>query len=156
MGLAVNALNKFAKSNIGTKLYRWAASEGGQKWLSTTLPTLETAAATSLYIIATERQKNLNRREKNVLQWQNVITGILGIGIGTYINKKVFAFGDKVIEHLDPQRVPDVHKAKGAIRVLFPVVGTALIMRWLLPVATAFVSGEIEERKTKKKLDVTA
>lgn len=156
MGLAVNIVNRFAKSKIGTKLYKWAASEKGQKWLSTTLPTLETVAATSLYVVATERQKNLNRREKNVLQWQNVVTGLLGIGLGTYLNKKVFTFGDKVIDNLDAKKIPDAHKVKGAIRVLFPIVGTALIMRWLLPVATAFVSGEIEEHKSKKKLNVIA
>ena len=156
MGLAVNIVNRFAKSKIGTKLYKWAASEKGQKWLSTTLPTLETVAATGMYVVATEHQKKLDRREKNVLQWQNVITGALGVVLGTYLNKKVFAFGDKIIEHLDPKKVPDIHKAQGAVRVLLPIATTALVMRWILPVATAFVSGEIEEHKSKKKLNVVA
>ena len=157
MGIMVRAIDKFAKSSIGTKLYKWAASEKGSKFCATTLPTLESLTATSLYVIATESQKNLDRREKNVLQWQNVIPGLLGITLGTYLNKKAFDFGEKIIQKLDPKKVPDSHKIHGAIRVAGSVVMTAMLMRWILPVATAFVSGEIEERRAqKKKLDVKA
>ena len=156
MGIIVNAINKFAKSNVGTKLYKWAASEKGQKFTATTLPTLESVFATAMYVASTEKQKNLNRREKNVLQWQNVITGVLGVTIGTAINKSVYNFGEKIISHLDPNKVPDIHKVQGATRVLLPILGTAMLMRFVLPVLTAFVSGEIEEHKSKKKLDVVA
>jgi hypothetical protein len=46
----------------------------------------------------------------------------------------------------------------GGIRVTLPLVTTAILMRWALPVATAFVSGEIEEYKSrrKEKLDIKA
>jgi len=155
MGLVVNALNRFAKSNVGTKLYKWASSEKGQKWLCETLPTLETIAATSAYVYATERQK-LSRREKNVLQWQNILPALVGIAVGSYLNRKVFNFGDSIIKNLKPEKVPDAHKIMGAIRVATPIFTTALLMRFLLPVVTAFLSGEIEERKGKKKLDIKA
>lgn len=148
----VSALNKFATSNIGTKLYKWAAGEKGQKWLCESLPTCETVFATSAYIYATERQK-LTRREKNVLQWQNILPAIIGICVGTYLNKKVFKLGDKIIDKLDPTKIPEPHKIKGAIRVALPLATTAILMRWALPVATAFISGEIEEHKARKKLD---
>lgn len=158
MGIIVDTINSFAKSKPGTKLYKWAASDKGRKFLCNTLPTLETVVATSCYVISTEKQKELDRREKNVLQWQNVIPGLVGIVAGTYLNTKVFAFGDKVIKHLDTQKVPDVHKIMGALRVALPLISTSILMRWCLPVATAFVSGEIEEYRNnnKNKLDIKA
>ena len=154
MGLMVNLLSKIANSKPGLKLYKWASSEKGQKWLYETLPTLETITATSCYVLATERQ-DLSRREKNVLQWQNVLPAIVGMVVGTYLNKKVFNFGENIIKNLKPELVKDAHKIMGGIRVATPIATTALLMRFALPVATAFVSGEIEERRAqKKKLDV--
>ena len=155
--MKINPIEWFAKTKTGTKLYKWAASEKGQKWLCNTLPTCETIVSTAIYVASTEHQKNLERREKNVLQWQNVLSGVLGATMGTILNRKVFAFGDKIIEHVDPKKVPDAHKIMGAIRVSLPLGTTCLLMRWFFPVATAYISGEIEEYKAKKnKLDVKA
>lgn len=154
MGLIVRALEKFATSKPGVKLYKWASSEKGQKWLYESLPTLETVVATGCYVYATERQK-LSRREKNVLQWQNVLPALFGMAAGAYLNRKVFKFGENIINNLKPELVPDAHKIMGGIRVALPLVTTAILMRWALPVATAFISGEIEEYKSKKhKLDI--
>jgi hypothetical protein len=108
-------------------------------------------------VASTEHQKNLERREKNVLQWQNVLSGVLGATIGTILNRKVFAFGDKIIANIDPKKVPDAHKIMGAVRVALPLFTTALLMRFTLPVITAYASGVIEEYRAKnKRLDVIA
>ena len=155
--MRINPIKWFAKTKTGTEFYEWAASEKGQKFLCNTLPTCETALSTIIYIGSTEYQKKLDRREKNVLQWQNVLSGVLGMGIGTYLNRKVFAFGDKIIEHLDQNKVSDAHKIMGAIRVALPIATTALLMRLCIPVITAYISGEIEEhRANNKKLDIEA
>ena len=155
--MGINPIDWFAKTKTGTKLYKWAASEKGQKWLCNSLPTCETALSTMIYIGSTEYQKNLDRREKNVLQWQNVLSGVLGATIGTILNRKVFAFGDKIIANIDPKKVPDAHKIMGAVRVSLPLISTALLMRFALPVITAYVSGVIEEYRAKnKKLDIIA
>ena len=56
---------------------------------------------------------------------------------------------------MKPEVIPDAHKIMGAIKVATPIATTAMLMRFILPVATAFASGEIEEYKSKKKkLDV--
>lgn len=158
MGLIVRLIDTFAKSKTGVKLYKWAASPKGQKFLYNTMPTIESGVACSMYVIATERQKKLDRREKNVLQWQNIGTAAIGMTLGTYLNKKVFSFGEKIIEHLDPKKVPDIHKINGALHVLLPIAATSMTMRFLLPVITAFTSGEVEERRAKKaeKLNILA
>ena len=157
MGIATRAIEGFAKSKMGTKLYKWAASEKGQQFLYKQLPNIESVVSVGLYCLATERQKNLSRREKNVLQWQNVLPGIVGITLGSYLNKKVYNFGEAIMKHVDPSKVKDVHKIRGAVSVALPLVTTALIMRFASPVITAFISGEVEERRNKKKkLDVKA
>ena len=156
MGLTVKGLEKFATSKVGTNLYKWASSEKGQKWLYESLPTLETVVATSCYVYSTEKQK-LSRREKNVLQWQNVLPALVGMAAGTYLNRKVFNFGEAIINNLKPELVTDAHKIMGGIRVATPIFTTALLMRFALPVLTAFVSGEIEEKKARsKKVDYKA
>ena len=158
MGLGVKLLEKFATSKTGTKLYRWASSEKGQKWLYNSLPTLETAVSTTCYVVVTERQ-DLSRREKNVLQWQNILPAIVGMAVGSYLNRKVFNFGEEIIKNLKPELVPDAHKIMGGIRVTLPLVTTAILMRWALPVITAYISGEAEEKRAQKKkegLDIKA
>ena len=157
MGITSDAISWFAKSKYGMKLYKWAASEKGQKVLATQLPNLESCVATTAYIVATEKQSNLDRREKNILQYQNIIPAIIGIGSGAYLNKKVFEFSDEIIKHLDPKKVPSIHKIIGAIRVLTPILMTCTIMRFFTPVVTAYISGELEEyRANKNKLDIKA
>lgn len=155
--MGINPIDWFAKTKTGTKLYKWAASEKGQKWLCNSLPTCETILSTAIYVASTEHQKNLERREKNVLQWQNVLSGVLGATIGTVLNRKVFAFGDKIIANIDPKKVPDAHKIMGAIRVALPLGTTCILMRFVTPVITAYLSGVIEEYRAKnKKLDIIA
>ena len=153
MGLVVNALTKFAKSGIGTNLYKWGTSDKGKKFLCTSLPLIETAIATGSRVIATEKQP-LERREKNILQAGHIVPAIIGIGIGSQLNKKAYEFGDKIVANLDPSKVKDMHGIKTALHVLGPIIVTASLMRFLLPVATAFISGEVEERKARKKLDI--
>ena len=155
--MGIRPIDWFAKTKLGTRIYKWAVSEKGQKFLYNGMPVMETAVATTLYVIATEKQNNLNRREKNVLQWQNVLSGVLGMSLGIYLNRKVFKFGDKIISKLDPAKIEDIHKIQGATRVLLPIATTALIMRFLAPVVTAYVSGVMEERKAEKqKLNLLA
>ena len=154
MGLVVNALTKFAKSSVGSELYRWGTSEAGKMFLCTKMPLIETGLATASRVYATEKQ-DLSRREKNVLQAGHIVPAIFGISIGSVLNKKVYNLADKVVENLDPKKVSEIPKIKSALRVCLPIFSTALLLRLIFPVATAFVTGEIEEHKAKK-LDIKA
>ena len=156
MGIVTRAIEGFARSKVGTKLYKWAASERGQQFLYKQMPNIESVVSVGLYCAATEKQKNLSRREKNVLQWQNILPGIVGISLGAYLNNKVYKFGESIMKYVDPSKVKDVHKIRGALAVLLPIGLTAFVMRYASPTITAFISGEIEERRNKKKLDIKA
>lgn len=155
MGIIVKSLVKFANSNVGENLYRWGSTSKGKQFLCQSLPLIDTALATASRVYATEKQ-DLSRREKNVLQAGHIVPAIFGIGIGSVLNRKVYSLADKVAEKLDPKKVKDIPKIRGALRVGLPLLSTALLMRLVLPVATSFVSGEIEERRAKKKLNLKA
>lgn len=150
MGLKINALERIANSNVGTRFFKWADTPQGTNFLNNTLPTLETFCVTNLYTIAVETQ-DLDRRRKNLLHFQNWVPAIIGMGVGTYLNRKVSKFGDKIIKYLDPKQTPNMHKIINATKVMLPICTTMILMRLVLPVIIAFASGEIEEYKAKKK-----
>ena len=155
MGIVVSALEKFAKSSVGMNLYGWGTTEKGKNFLCTKMPLIETALATASRVYATEKQ-DLSRREKNILQAGHIVPAIFGIGIGSILNKKVYNLAECITSYLDPYKVKEIPKIKSALQVGLPIFTTALLMRLILPVATSFVSGEIEEHKAKKKLDIKA
>lgn len=156
MGIVVNALSRVAKSEVGQNFFRWATTEGGKNSLCTGMPLVESVIATASRVYATEKQKNLSRREKNVLDAGHIVPAIFGVLIGSKLNKKVYNMADDITKHLDPNKVKDIPKIRNALRVGLPIFSTALLMRLALPVMTAFVTGEIEEHKAKKKLDIKA
>ena len=156
MGIVVNSLTKVAESSTGQNFFRWATTEKGKGFLCTKLPLIETGIATASRVYATEKQKNLSRREKNILDAGHVVPAIFGILIGSKLNKKVYNMADNITKYLDPKKVKDIPKINNALKVGLPIFTTALLMRLALPVATAFITGEIEEHRAKKKLDTKA
>ena len=154
MGIVINALVRFAKSDVGKNLYQWGTTENGNSFLCTKMPLIETALATASRVYATEKQ-DLSRREKNILQAGHIVPAIFGIGIGTFLNKKVYNLAENVTKYLNPDKVKDIPKIKSALQVSLPIFSTALILRLIFPVVIAFVTGEIEEHKAKK-LDIKA
>ena len=118
MGLMIRALNKIANSKWGTKFYKWSTTEKGQRFLSTRLPGLETVTATALYIYSTAQRKEIPDRQRNMLQTQNVASGVVGYFLGSFASSKVANYIDKtLIPNLDSKLIPDVHKVKMGLQV---------------------------------------
>lgn len=155
MGLVVNALTKFAKSGIGTSLYKFASEEKGQRLLATTLPLAETVVVTATRVATVERQ-DLSRREKNMIERQDVIPAVVGVTTGSFLNKKVFELGKDIGNKLDSSKVKDIDKIKSAIKVSLPIFTTCMLLRLVLPITAALVSSKIEDKKAEKKLDIKA
>lgn len=155
MGLMVDALTKFAKSGVGTSLYKFASEEKGQKLLAVSLPLAETVVVTATRIATIERQ-DLSRREKNIIERQDLIPAVVGVTTGSFLNKKVFELGKDIGNKLDTNKVKDIDKIKSAIKVSLPIFTTCMLLRLFLPITAAFVSSKIEDKKAEKKLDVKA
>lgn len=154
-------IQKIALSKWGQKIYKHAADPKNTRFWSCTLPSLETITATSCYMWATHKQKNIDDDRKMLLQIQNVGSGAVGFALGSYLNRKTYDWGEKIIPHLDKKLVPDVHKVINGLRVGIPALVTMTLMRCLIPSIVAWFSGKAEEvrrakRDNKNKLNVIA
>ena len=157
--MKVNPLKSFFESKTMQKFYKKACDPKHDAFFNNTLPTLETVASTLCYIVSTEKQREIPREQKNVLQWQNVLSGVAGIAIGSVANRKVTKFANKLVPLIDKEHVEDVHKVVAGTKVVLPLIATALLMRLVMPVVVAQASTMIEDhRRAKKnqKIDVKA
>lgn len=157
--MKVNPLKSFFESKTMQNFYKKACDPKRDAFFNNTLPTLETAVSTAFYCFATEKQKDIPREQKNVLQWQNVLSGVAGMAIGSVANRKVTKFANKLVPLIDKEHVEDVHKVVAGTKVVLPLIATALLMRLVMPVVVAQASTMIEDhRRAKKnqKIDVKA
>ena len=157
--MKVNPLKSFFESKTMQKFYKKACDPKHDAFFNNTLPTLETAVSTAFYCFATEKQKDIPREQKNVLQWQNVLSGVAGMAIGSVANRKVTKFANKLVPLIDKEHVEDVHKVVAGTKVVLPLIATALLMRLIMPVVVAQASTMIEDHrraKKKQKIDVKA
>ena len=155
--MKVNPLKWFFESKPVQKFYKKACNPKNAGFFNNTLPTLETLASTACYVVATERRKDIPREQKNVLQWQNVLSGVAGMAVGSYMNRKVSKFANELAPKID-KKICDVHKVEAGLKVGLPLLATALIMRFVMPIVTTQASTMIEDyrRAKKAKLNVTA
>ena len=157
--MKVNPLKSFFESKTMQNFYKKACNPKHDAFFNNTLPTLETVASTLCYIVSTEKQDGIPREQKNVLQWQNVLSGVAGIAIGSVANRKVTKFANKLVPLIDKEHIEDVHKVVAGTKVALPLIATALLMRLVMPVVVAQASTMIEDhRRAKKnqKIDVKA
>ena len=157
--MKVNPLKSFFESKTMQKFYKKACDPKHDAFFNNTLPTLESVASTICYVVSTEKQDGIPRSQKNVLQWQNVLSGVAGVAIGSVANRKVTKFANKLVPLIDKEHVKDVHKVIAGTKVVLPLIATALLMRLVMPVVVAQASTMIEDhRRAKKnqKIDVKA
>lgn len=154
-------IQKIALSKWGQKIYKHAADPKNEKFYNNTLPTLESVVAGAMYVIATARQKDIDPDRRALLQWQNISSSIVGIGIGSWLNRKVSNYADKIIPLIDKTKINDVHKVVAGLKIFLPCFATAFTMRMAVPSVLAWFSGKAEEvrrakRDNKNKLNVVA
>ena len=157
--MKVNPLKSFFESKTMQKFYKKACDPKHDAFFNNTLPTLESVASTICYVVATEKQDGIPRSQKNVLQWQNVLSGVAGVAIGSVLNRKVTGFANKLIPLINKEHIEDVHKVIAGTKVVLPLIATALLMRLVMPVVVAQASTMIEDHrraKKKQKIDVEA
>lgn len=159
--MKVNPIRNWLKTVYESKpvqnFFKKAADPKHAEFFNNTLPTLETLVSTGCYMFATEKQKDIPREQKNVLQWQNVLGCVGGMTLGSFLNRKVTKFANELAPKID-KKIIDVHKVEAGLKVGLPLVATALVMRLLVPVVTAQMSSTIEEKRRakKRKLDTSA
>ena len=154
-----------AKTKVGQKVYKWCGDGNHDKFLNHNLPQLETILSTSCYVWSTAKQKNIDDDRKNLLQIQNIGSGLVGLVLAGAANRWVYNQGEKIIKDLDPKKLDPkaIRKVSTGLRVGLPLITTAFCMRMLIPTALACFSGQImskvrenREKYAQKKLDIKA
>ena len=152
----------FAKSKTGQKIYKWACKPKSEHFLNNTLPQVETVLSTACYVWSTAKQKNIEKDQRDLLQIQNIGSGLIGLAIGSWANRKVGKLGEDIIKDLDPKKLDPkaIRKISTGLRVGLPIMFTAIVMRFLLPSLLAGFSGKLmdkaREKRQQQKLDIKA
>jgi len=152
-----------AKSKPGQKLYKWCTEPGHDSFLNNTLPQVETVLSTACYVWSTAKQKNIEKDQRDLLQIQNVGSGIVGLALGTAANHWISKKTDEIIKYIDPKVLDpkSIRKVSTGLRVAAPILSTAIIMRLAIPTVLAGFSGKVmdkvrEKREKEKGLNINA
>ena len=151
-----------AKTKTGQKFYKWCASPGKDKFLNNTLPTVETVVSTGMYCYSTAKQKKIDKDRRKLLQYQNVLSGLAGVVLGTVANRWISNQTESIVKDLDPKKLdPKVlRKVSTGLRIMAPLMTTAILMRLIIPTVIAGVSGKIMDKeraaRAQNKLDTKA
>ena len=152
--MQVTLFTKFANSRIDRAIYKPLVNPNNERFLNNTLPQVETILATGCYIWSTAKQKNIDKDRKQLLQIQNIGSGLVGLVVAGWANRKVYDYGEKVISHLDKNiDAKSIRQISSGIRVGLPIVCTGFIMRFLIPSIIAMFSGKMMDKQRKNKLD---
>lgn len=152
-------LSGIGNSSKGQQFFKWASQASSEKFLNNTIPQLETLLATGCYVYSTSKQKNIDKEQRDLLQIQNVASGIVGITIASVANRAIGRFGDSVIKHLDTNKINpnSIKQISTGLRIGLPIATTAFCMRFLIPSCIALFSGKVMDKiREKRKLDIKA
>ena len=150
------ALTRFAKSKTGQNLYRKILRPDKETFLNNTLPLIESTVCTGSYIYATATDKKIPKEQKPILQWQNVLNGVIGIAVSGKLNKWISKKGAQVIKGLKPELIKDFDNVVTGVKVGLPILMTSLIMRFgvsYLSVPMSEAAKSIDEKIRGKKVD---
>ena len=155
-------LARIANTKTGQKVIKWATQPNKEKMLNHTLPQIETILATSCYVYSTAKQKNIDKERKQLLQIQNVGSGLVGLFVAGAANRWIGNKTEEIIKYIDPKKIDpkSLRQISTGLRVGAPILTTAIVMRMALPTLIAGFSGKLMDKARAKqqenKLDVKA
>ena len=146
-------LVKIANTKTGQKIAKWATQPNKEKLLNHTLPQVETVLATSCYVYSTAKQKNIDKERKQLLQIQNIGSGLVGLVLAGAANRWIGNKTEGIIKHLDPTKIDpkSLRQISTGLRVGAPILTTAIVMRMALPSVLAGFSGKMMDKYREYK-----
>lgn len=154
-----DALARFAKSNIGQKMYKSILRPDKETFLNNTLPLIESTVCTGSYIYATHHDKKIPKEQKPILQWQNILNGVIGVAVSGKLNRWISKKGAQVIKGLKPELVKDFDNVVTGVKVGLPILMTSLVMRFgvsYLSVPMSETAKAIDNKIRGRKVDTQA
>ena len=117
------------------------------------IPIIETGFAGMCYCGATYFNKRLDKKRKPAIMWQNIMGCLFGMTVSKVIDNSINKFKNSICDNLkNSKNIPDINNVTNGFRVALPLITTATITRFLIPVLLVPISTKIEEiRKYEDK-----
>lgn len=117
------------------------------------IPIIESAFAGVCYCGATYFNKRLDKKRKPAIMWQNILGCLFGMTISKVIDNSINGFKNSICDNLKNIRnIPDINKITNGFRIALPLITTATVTRFAIPVILVPLSTKIEEiRKNANK-----
>ena len=153
-------IGRIALNNIFQKLILKTRDKKFLEKINRNLPLAESLFATSLYIIANERNKDIPKERKVALNWQTIIGG----GLGALLSKSIDGFANKhknkICLHLEKMNIHDSKKIIAGTRIAVPLIITTFISRYFMstistPASTFLAHIQRNNKVSKNTLDKT-
>ena len=151
---------KIATSKWGQKIYNKALNPKNDAFWDKTLPIIETSVASTAYIINTELgTKDLDKKSRQAIQIQNVLSWVASVAISIPMNKKLNKTTKAIEKKLKPEIMEDFHKVKQGLSIAFPLLFVTVLNRALIPSLLVPISSNIRDKyidKNSAKLNIKA
>ena len=146
---------KMASSKTGQKIYKKLLDPKNDAFWDETLPVLESTVASTAYVINTELgAKDVDRKSKNAIQIQNVLSWVISVAISIPMNKKINKFTKAIEKQLKPELMEDFHKVSKGLAIAGPLLAVTVLNRALIPSILVPISSVIRDKHEQhKKLD---
>lgn len=151
-----NIFTRIASSKLGQKVYKKILDPSKDNFWNNTMPLIETSVASTCYIVATQIQPKIDKKSKQAMQIQNILSWIFSVVLASVLNKGVNKCGKEIVKNLKPELMQDAHKIINGIEVGLPILSVTLINRFALPTLFVPISSKIRDFVDKNKLDIKA
>ena len=78
--------------------------------------------------------KTIEKERKPSMQWQNGICGVIGISIGTKLNKIIEKHKQAICKELEHKNIVKVNNVTKGVQIAVPLIITSALMRYIVPV----------------------
>jgi len=120
--------------------------------LDRNLPILETFSAGLCYCGAIQLQNNLPKERKPSLMWQAILGCIAGMSVSKALDGFINKHKELLCKELEKKNIPKVNNVIKGTRVFVPLVTSALVTRYAIPVILVPISSWLSKHFKKEKV----
>ncbi len=147
---------KTPKIGMSKNIQNFIKKTGDKKFydkFNRNIPIIESAFAGICYCGATYFNKRLDKKRKPAIMWQNILGCIFGMTVSKTIDNSINNLKNNICNNLkNSKNITDINKITNGFRIALPLITTATITRFLVPVILVPLSTKIEEfRKNENK-----
>lgn len=140
---------KTPKIGMSKNIQNFIKNTGDKKFYDSfnrNIPIIESAFAGICYCGATYFNKRLDEKRKPAIMWQNILGCLFGMTVSKVIDNSINNFKNSICNNLkNYKNITDINKITNGFKIALPLITTATITRFLVPVLICPISTKIVE-----------